>query len=456
MNISRRNLLLSTLFGAGAVGLRALATGIPASILLNPRRAFAGDCLPSANPQFIIFNTSGQGDPINANCPGAYVSGVYNCPATLLPTSTATLGTTQVEAATGWNTLPSDRTAVWHIMTNTVVHPKEPNVLGLNSALIQPDMFPSFLARQLQPCLGTVQAQPISIGATTPSEGLTYQGAALPIIPPTALQDTLANSGILSTSSLLMARDATLKSLNSVYLKTASPTQADFVQSLVMSEAQVRALPDALLSSLNQIATIKNDPVGQQIIAAIVLIQMKISPLVSIHIPFGGDNHHDLGLATEAAQTQSGLTSLNSLVTQLGTNMMPNTSTPLSDLVTIMSLNVFGRTLNDTNTDGRQHNLNHQVSFVIGKPFAGGVWGGIGPVAGDYGCIAIDPTTGAGVAPGTSGSIAPVDTLTAFAMTMAQGVGIEPSIVQSSISSSSTYQTMGTNTAKVVQAALAS
>jgi hypothetical protein len=454
MNISRRNLLLSTLFGAGAVGLRALATGIPASILLSPRRAFAGDCLPGANPQFIIFNTSGQGDPINANCPGAYVSGVYNCPAATLPTAMATLGTKQYEAAAGWSTLPSDRTAIWHIMTNTVVHPKEPNVLGLNSALIQPDMFPSFLARQLQPCLGTVQPQPISIGATTPSEGLTYKGAALPIIPPSALQDTLANSGILSSANLLKVRDATLSQLNSVYLKNASPAQADFVQSLVTSEGQVRALPDALLSNLSQIATIKDDPVGQQIIAAIVLIQMKISPLVSIHIPFGGDNHHDQGLATEGTETQSGLASLNSLVTQLGTNMMPNTSTPLSDLVTIMSLNVFGRTLNDTNTDGRQHNLNHHVSFVIGKPFAGGVWGGIGPVAGDYGCIAIDPTSGAGVAPGTGGAIAPVDTLTAFAMTVAQGVGIDPTIVQSSLSSSSVYQTMGGGTAKVVEAAL--
>ncbi len=72
MNTSRRNLLLSTLFGAGCVGLRALATGIPASILLNPRRALAGPCTPATNPQFVIFQTSGNGDPINANAPGSY------------------------------------------------------------------------------------------------------------------------------------------------------------------------------------------------------------------------------------------------------------------------------------------------------------------------------------------------------------------------------------------------
>ena len=91
MNISRRNLLLSSLFGAGCVGLRALATGIPASILLSPRRALAGPCAPTATPQFIIFNTSGQGDPINANAPGSYISGVYNCPEATLPTAMATM-----------------------------------------------------------------------------------------------------------------------------------------------------------------------------------------------------------------------------------------------------------------------------------------------------------------------------------------------------------------------------
>ena len=41
MELSRRQLLLSTLFGAGAVGLRALATGLPASFLLSPRKALA-------------------------------------------------------------------------------------------------------------------------------------------------------------------------------------------------------------------------------------------------------------------------------------------------------------------------------------------------------------------------------------------------------------------------------
>ena len=40
------------------------------------------------------------------------------------------------------------------------------------------------------------------------------------------------------------------------------------------------------------------------------LIQMKVTPVVAIHIPFGGDNHHDAALATETAQTVSGVAAI--------------------------------------------------------------------------------------------------------------------------------------------------
>jgi hypothetical protein len=43
--ITRRESILSTLFGTGLVGLRALASGLPAAFLLNPRRALAAGLL---------------------------------------------------------------------------------------------------------------------------------------------------------------------------------------------------------------------------------------------------------------------------------------------------------------------------------------------------------------------------------------------------------------------------
>jgi len=49
----------------------------------------------------------------------------------------------------------------------------------------------------------------------------------------------------------------------------------------------------------------------------------------------------------------------------------------LSDKVSFLSLNVFGRTMAAYNTQGRQHNQFHQMSLMIGKPFKGGVIGGL-------------------------------------------------------------------------------
>ena len=142
-------------------------------------------------------------------------------------------------------------------------------------------------------------------------------------------------------------------------------------------------------------------------------------------------------------------------MTLLGTTQMPGTSTSLSDLVTSSRSTSSGGPSNSTNTDGRQHNPNHQVSFAIGKPFKGGVYGGLqlgAAEASDFGALPIDSATGAGAA---AGDIKPVDTLAAFAMTVATGVGIPATVVQSSISSDSQYMPMGGGTAKIVDAALA-
>src|SRR4029077_2854178 len=77
MTISRRDALLTTLFGAGCVGLRSLATGLPAWFLLDPSAALAAPPAPACTAppdraQFIVFSTSGTGDPLNANAPGTY------------------------------------------------------------------------------------------------------------------------------------------------------------------------------------------------------------------------------------------------------------------------------------------------------------------------------------------------------------------------------------------------
>jgi len=425
--ITRRHAILSTLFGTGLVGLRALATGLPASFLLNPRRALADNPVPPCpvmdKAQFIIFNTSGAGDPINASAPGTYDDPmiVHSADPAMAPTSLTLAGHTTLAAAP-WATLPQnvlDRTCFWHLMTNTPVHPKEPDVLQLMGAAYAGEMLPSILAKQLAPCLGTLQSQPISLGATSPAEGLTYGGAALPIIPALALKSTLTSApGPLT--NLQPLRDQTLNQLYDLYKNGATPAQRAYIDSLVNSQRQVRGINQDLLNALT---SIKDNTASSQVLAAITLIQMKVTPVIAIHIPFGGDNHRDVALATESAQTVSGVATIAALMQGLA-------AAGLSDSVSFMSLNVFGRTIGPGNTDGRQHNENHQVSITIGKPFKGGVIGGVGPVQKDYGALAIDSKTGAG---SPSGDIAPLETLSSFGRTMLAAVGVDPAVIASQI-----------------------
>lgn len=427
--LNRRQAILSSLLGSGLVGLRALATGLPASFLLNPRRALAGDPMPACaargKAQFIIFNTSGGGDPINANVPGTYDDpAIVHSSDPLMAPAPLTLAGKMYTAAGPWGTLPQnvlDRTSFWHLKTNTPIHPKEPQVLGLMGATYAGEMLPSILAKQLAPCLGTIQTQPISLGATSPAEGLSYDGAALPIIPALALKATLTSApGPLA--NLQPLRDQTLNDLYNLYKNTATPAQKAYIDSLVSSQQQVRNINQNLLEALTSIT---DNTADSQIVAAITLIQMKVTPVIAIHIPFGGDNHRDPALGTESAQTVTGLATIASLMKQLAT-------AGLADSVSFMTLNVFGRTIGPGNSEGRQHNENHQVSIAIGKPFRGGVIGGVIPVAKDYGAQNVDSKTGQ---PTSSGDITANETLGSFGKTMLTAVGIDPSVVTAQISS---------------------
>ncbi|HMC94645.1 MAG TPA: hypothetical protein VKO16_07730, partial [Polyangia bacterium] len=344
--ITRREGLLSMLFGSGMVGLRALATGLPASFLLNPRRAFADNQMPmcgsNAKAQYIIFNTSGNGDPINASVPGTYGDPniAHSQDPTMAPTALTIQGQSTTAAAP-WAALPQavlDRTCFWHLMTNTPVHPKEPDVLKLMGTTAAGEMLPSLLAKQLAPCLGTIQSQPISLGATSPSEGISYNGAPLPIIPPLALKATLTSAAGPLTN-LQPLRDQTLNQLYDLYKNGASPAQRAYVDSLVTSQTQVRNINQSLLDMLGSIA---DSTANSQVLAAVTLIQMKVTPVIAIHIPFGGDNHTDVGLATETAQTVAGVATIAALMQQLA-------AAGLSDQVSLVSLNVFGRTLGPGN-----------------------------------------------------------------------------------------------------------
>ena len=299
MLITRRRALLSTLFGAGYVGLRALATGLPASFLLNPRAALAGP-MPTActTPQYLILNTSGDGDAFNVCVPGTYEDpGIVHSQDPAMKATQFTMSGQTVTAAAPWAALPQpvlDRSVFWHMMTNTSTHPDEPNVLKLVGGTKGGEMLPSVLAQALAPCLGTVQSQPITLGAKSPLEALTYQGQALPIIPALALKATLTSpDGPLT--NLQPLRDKTLNDLYDLYKNDATPAQKTYIDSLVTSQTQARNINQSLLNTLGSITD--NSP-ASQVLGAVTLMQMKVTPVVVIHIPFGADNHTDRSEST--------------------------------------------------------------------------------------------------------------------------------------------------------------
>ena len=330
MKITRRDALMSTLFGAGYVGLRALATGLPASLLLDPRgaRRSADAAMPRRRRQGAVHHLPdvglGRSDQ-RATC-RARTTTAASCTArttaTLSHPSDAASGVTASTPVTSRSATAVqaalrgrrcrrrvlDRTAFWHLMTNTPVHPKEPRRAPAHGRDAHDEMLPSLLAKQLAPCLGTIQTQPITLGATSPSEGLTFGGQALPIIPPLALKATLTNSHgpRRADEPAAAARSDAERHRTTCYKDGATrPRRSAYIDSLVTSQQQVRNINQSCSSTL--LGIIKDNSVASQITAAITLIQMKVTPVIAIHIPFGGDNHRDTGLATETTQTVTGV-----------------------------------------------------------------------------------------------------------------------------------------------------
>jgi hypothetical protein len=432
--LSRRELIMRTLFGAGWVGLRALATGLPISFLLDPRKALATNpagppaaCASNPAAQYLILATSGQGDPINANCPGSYVTGIGHPTDPSMAATSLKLGTTQTTAAAPWAALPQamlNQTSFFHHATYTLIHPDEPQVMSLMGNTSNNEMLVSLIAKNLASCLGTVQQQPVALGP----ESVTFGGQPLPNLPPTSLAKMLAaETGPLA--QLVTMRDNDLDSIHALLKAEGNSAQQAFIDNYATSRDQVRTLSQSLIG---QLGTIPDNTPPSQLQAALTLIQMNVAPVMVVHLDFGGDNHSDSKLATETSQTVSTLASLGAFWTQLQTLGIGNQ-------VSMAMLNVFGRTLaSSTSADGRGHNENHHVMVMIGTPFAGSVIGGVElasnqNLGSDYAAMTIDSASGAGV-PSGGGNIPFSSTFQSAAMTLGTGLGVSNSYLTSNIS----------------------
>ncbi len=434
---NRRETLLTGLFGAGYVGLRAMATGLPVWFLANPRRASAQDmaCALSnqGKAQFLVMSCSSAGDSISCNCPGTYTNSTIIHPADATMAATPfMLGSTAVTAAAPWAALPAAtlaRTNFFHYATGATVHGDHPKAMRLLGRTANNEMVPSIYAKHLFPCLGTVQSEPVAVGAGGNAlEMISFTGRTLPAISPTQLKQLLTGSTTDPVVKLRTLRDTTLNQLNTLFKTDGTPEQSAFLDAMAASQTQVRQLAQSLGTTL---ASITSDDVNGQALAAAALIAAKVAPVITLHIPFGGDNHTDANLASETfdhtdhdstGRGVPGIAAVQAALASLG----------LTDSVTFATMNVFGRDLSGTSKvtalGGRDHFGNHAVMVMIGKNVAPGLTGGTGLITGSvYGATGINSTTGASMV--TGGDIAQGDTGVSAAKTLGAALGIDQSVL---------------------------
>jgi len=452
--LTRRNALLSGLFGSGYLGLKAIATGLPAWFIANPRSATAADleCAIQSKDslQYLIMNVSSMGDPISCNCPGTYdgdaAAAIHPDDASMAPVAVA-LGSKTYTAATPWGTLLDQfksRTNFFHHVTLANNHGDQAKVSRLMGATTGGEMLVSAYSKILSGCLGTVQPEPVSLAAGgTATELVSYQGRTMPAVSPTQLRQLLTGSSGGSTFggmpgrgggsnpqsvlvSLRTVRDTYLDKLNELAKQDGTGAQQKFLDALAKSQDQVRSLKDTLGSLLG---SINADDVQGQALAAAALIAANVTPVVTVKIDFGGDNHSDSNLANEvAAHTDSkrGVAGINMILQALVDN-------GLQDKTTFSTLNVFGRNLNGISKTeskaGRDHYGSHSVAVMIGKNVAPGVTGGVTNVSSSFGGGSsalgagdIDSASGAVVASG--GDVSRLDTHVAMARTLGAALGI--------------------------------
>jgi hypothetical protein len=417
---SRRQLLARPVFGAGAVGLRALASGLPVAVLAKPleARAQAFTCGDKARAQYLIISTTSAGDPMNCNVPGTYdFPDIAHSPDPRMAATPLTLGGRATTAAAVWAQLPQwvlDRTSFFHHATLTNNHANLPKVMRLMGATAKQEMVPSILAKYLAPCFGTVQVDPVSAGA---GDVLTIDGRSLPNVAPTGLRDLLTRTNT-PLNRLTALRDSTIDEMYTLLKERGTRAQRTFLDSLVLSRQQARSLGSDLVDML---ASIRSDAPEGQVTAAVALIKMNVSPVITIRIPFGGDNHTDQDLVrSEVPQHETGVQRFVQLMEALRV-------AGLQDQVTFAAYNVFGRTLKKLGIAGRDHWGSHHASILIGKHVRAGVVGGLEPKAMDYYATGIDSATGA-AAPG-GGDIPFADTLAAMGKTLGAAVGVHPSVM---------------------------
>ena len=358
--------------GAGALSsllIRGLASGLPPAYLLKPSAARA-QMMPQT-PQTLILSTSSRGDPINVNCPGSYTEGVYNNPE--LETRRGSFGGDRHRAARVWCDLPRAlrrRLAFVHYSPRTAAHPEYSYTMSFRGEVKQEmgngsEMFASAMAQEAYTQGVHLQPEPIPVC----SSFLTYKGQPLQLIKPAELR-ALFSVTDRELADLRQTRNDVLDALYSEMKVSGTQAQRAFVERYATSREQARNLGERLGEYLTDLSELVDDPNGAeaQVIAAVALAKLNITPVITVNIPFGGDNHQDVGLIRERDDAISGVEAIKSLWNRLN-------ALEIQNQVTFATMNVFGRRGYTNQRGGRDHNAHHAVMVTFGSEIQGGVYG---------------------------------------------------------------------------------
>ena len=372
MKINRRSFLTHGSKGFTALLVRSLASGLPVAYLLDPSESRAQQMM-SSDIQTLILSTSSRGDPINVNCPGSYVDGVTNNPN--LETARANFGSTRARAAQVWCGLPNDlrqRLAFFHYRPRSAAHPEYRSVMAMKGSIKNDvgngsEMFASAMSQLAYSMAEYKQVEPIPLCDSS----LTFLAQPLQQIKPLDLK-ALFSPTDQDLVDLRRTRDQVLDGLYANMQVRGNLAQREFIERYASSRVQARNLGTQLGDLLNDLPTDpeENNTPLDQVIAAVALAKARISPVMTINIPFGGDNHQDTGLVNEATQTTEGVQLIGRLWSELK-------EAGIQDQVSFATMNVFGRRSYTNTRGGRDHNQHHAVMVAFGKNVQGGVYGGM-------------------------------------------------------------------------------
>lgn len=366
---NRRTFLKRSSQALSALFVQSLASGLPASFLLNPTQVHAqsSDQLRKT----LILSTSRRGDPMNINCPGSYRQSVENNP--ILESATGTFGTSEAQAARVWCDLPvalRNRLGFFHYAPRSAAHPEYLDAMAFHGNLNGrggngSEIFPSAIAQMTYQQGLYLQEEPVRLCDTD----LTFESQPIQQVKPVDLK-ALFDPADPALVDLRSVRDSVLDSLYADMRVNGNRAQRNFVDRYALSREQSRQLSMNLGQYLEGIPNDEEDlnNAQDQIIAAVALARIGVSPVITVNIPFGGDNHQDSDLQMEADQTTSGVQLIGELWNMLNVAQ-------LEDQVSFAAMNVFGRRSTRNSRGGRDHNQHHAVMVGFGSGVQGGVYG---------------------------------------------------------------------------------